>query len=104
MTIHPARMMAFDELFAGLNRAMERGFVYRRYNEELGLHLYSYTAKCVYDDGWDQYSMLARGLIIDEVNKTVVATPFLKFFNIGERQAEVPTLPFEAFEKTDEML
>jgi RNA ligase len=55
----------------------------------------------VYDHGWDRYSLLARGLIIDPAAGVVVATPFPKFFNIGERHATVPDLPFEAFEKLD---
>ncbi|MBO1019965.1 hypothetical protein IPV08_08305 [Methylobacterium sp. SD274] len=55
----------------------------------------------MYDHGWDRYSLLARGLIIDPAAGVVVATPFPKFFNIGERHATVPDLPFEAFEKLD---
>ncbi|OWK41999.1 T4 RnlA family RNA ligase [Fimbriiglobus ruber] len=45
--------------------------------------------------------MLARGIILDPESKRVVATPFPKFFNVGERLDSVPDLPFETFEKLD---
>ena len=45
--------------------------------------------------------MLARGLVLDEAARTVVATPFPKFFNVGEKHGVVPDLPFEAYEKLD---
>ncbi len=33
-----------------------------------------------------------------------MATPFLKFFNVGEKRGVVPDLPFKAFEKLDSSL
>ncbi|MET7244138.1 RNA ligase [Methylobacterium sp. EM32] len=44
---------------------------------------------------------MARGLILDPATRAAVATPFPKFFNLGERGAAAPDLPFEAFEKLD---
>ncbi len=99
--IHPARQMPFASLMAGLERARGLGFVHRRVNDAAGLQLYVYTPRCVYDDGWDEFTVMARGLILDEAAGQVVATPFPKFFNVGERRGEVPDLPFEAFEKLD---
>jgi len=99
--IHPARQMPFPTLLAGLAQAQARGFVYRRPSKATGLHLYIYTPRCVYEDGWDEFTLMARGLILDEAAGQVVATPFPKFFNLGERHGEVPDLPFEAFEKLD---
>jgi len=60
-----------------------------------------YTPRCVYEDGWDEFTVMARALIVDEAAGQVVATPFPKFFNVGERRGEVPDLTFEAFEKLD---
>lgn len=77
------------------------GFVHRRVSGAVGLQLYVYTPRCVYDDGWDEFTVMARGLILDEAAGQVIATPFPKFFNVGERRGEVPDLPFEAFEKLD---
>lgn len=99
--IHPARQMPFAALMAGLERARGLGFVHRRINSAAGLQLFIYTPRCVYEDGWDEFTVMARGLIVDEAAGQVVATPFPKFFNVGERRGEVPDLPFEAFEKLD---
>ena len=93
--------MPFTALLAGLERARGLGFVHRRVNSAAGLQLFIYTPRCVYDDGWDEFSIMARGLILDEAAGQVIATPFPKFFNVGERRGDVPDLPFEAFEKLD---
>ena len=45
--------------------------------------------------------MLARGVILDPEAKRVVASPFPKFFNVGEKADSIPNLPFETFEKLD---
>jgi len=99
--IHPARQIPFDALMAGLDRARDLGFVHRRLHPTTGLQLFIYTQRCVYEDGWDAFTLMARGLILDATTNRVVATPFPKFFNIGERRGEVPDLPFEAYEKLD---
>jgi RNA ligase len=86
---------------AGLDEARAKGFVHRRAEAATGLQIFIYTPRCVYEDGWDAFSMIARGLIVDLAAREVVATPFPKFFNLGERRGEAPDLPFEAFEKLD---
>jgi len=101
MTYHPARLIPFTDLLSGLGRAVAAGFVYRRASPDRALRLYVYTPRCVYEDGWDTFTRLARGLILDESAGAIIATPFPKFFNVGERHGEVPDLPFEAFEKLD---
>ena len=98
--MHPARQMPFDELIAGLERARAAGNV--SYREcPAGRRLYVYTNRCVYDNGWDDFSLLARGLILHPGTRRVIATPFPKFFNAGERGGLIPPLPFEVFEKVD---
>jgi RNA ligase len=99
--IHPARTLSFDDLMAGLQQACSLGFVYPRLDAASGLRLFIYSPQCVYENGWDQFSLLARGLIVDEAAGRVVATPFPKFFNVGERGGILPDLPFEAYEKVD---
>ena len=44
---------------------------------------------------------MSRGLILDEEDRRVVATPFPKFFNAGEARWTIPDLPFEVSEKVD---
>ena len=99
--IHPARTLSFDDLITGLYAGRAAGAVARRYDASTRLALWVYTNKCVYDDLWDTFSRAARGLILDEDGRKVVATPFPKFFNAGERHGTIPDLPFEAFQKVD---
>jgi RNA ligase len=96
---HPARQIEFPDLLAGLERALAAGMVRRKRDGDLSLWVYS--EQCVYNDGWDQYTLLARGLILDEAAGKVVATPFPKFFNLHERGVGWPDLPFETYEKID---
>lgn len=98
---HPARTMPFADLYAGLQDAKAKGLVTQRVDPTGDLELYVYSNRCVYEDGWNSITLLARGLIIDTYNETVVATPFPKFFNLGEKHGFVPDRPFEAYEKLD---
>lgn len=97
---HPARSIPFDALLAGLEAARAERAVYAR-GDGNGLLLWCYTPRCVYDSLWSPSAMLARGLILDPAGKRVLATPFPKFFNLGEREEGFPDLPFEVFEKLD---
>ena len=46
-----------------------------------------YSSSCVYDGQWNDATLIARGLVLDVENQTVVATPFPKFFNaLGARR------------------
>jgi RNA ligase len=96
---HPARSVPFDELFLSLQAAHAEKLV------NVGvlgpLRIYSYSDSCVYDRKWDNTTLAARGLILDVEAKQVVATPFPKFFNVGEGTQTIPDLPFETFEKLD---
>lgn len=98
---HPARSLSFGELASGLAESVAAGLV----NESIGtdgLRLYCYSKAAVYDRAWTTFSLMARGLIVDTGAGRVVATPFPKFFNIGEREdIYIPSLPFEVFEKLD---
>ena len=97
---HTARCLEFKELLEGLIEARDKRIVSEKEGPR-GLRLYGYTNQCVYDRLWDRFSLLARGLILDVEQGRVVATPFPKFFNVGEMGLEVPDRPFETFEKVD---
>ena len=99
--LHPARAAPFDHLLGGLERARSAGLVYRKFELSTGLSLWVYSPGCVYEDGWDEYTMIARGLILHEAGRAVVATPFPKFFNAGDKRGNVPDMPFETFEKLE---
>jgi RNA ligase len=102
---HPARRYAFRELVAGLEHARSIGAVSAKRPvsaKHLGdLSLWVYTQSCVYGNLWDAFSLMARGLILDHGAETVVATPFPKFFNLGEHGLGIPDQPFEVAEKLD---
>ena len=95
---HPARRLAFDDLHAGLREAVraQNVVVWR----EQGLEQYMYSNGCRFENRWDLFSLMARGLILDPVAKRIVATPFPKFFNFGEL---IPKLPDEGFEVTEKI-
>jgi RNA ligase len=97
---HPARAIPFDQLYNGLIMARDLGYIRESLGED-GLALYCYTEACTYEKKWDPITLLARGLILDIVEKKVVATPFPKFFNFGEVSDHLPNEPFEVFEKMD---
>jgi RNA ligase len=97
---HPARIMPFDELWHSLQTAKAEGLVKEHVGQD-GLRLFCYSEACVYEKKWNDAAMMARGLILDPDEKRVVATPFPKFFNVGERVESIPDLPFETFEKLD---
>lgn len=99
--LHPARTIPFASLLAGLQAARLAGMVAVQYDVGTGRSLWCYTTRCVYEQSWDEFSVLARGLVLHEATQQVVATPFPKFFNVGERGQGIPNLPFEAFEKLD---
>jgi len=96
---HLARTLTFEILYSKLQEEVDA----KRVNEiKLGdLSLFTYSEQCVYDRLWNKYNTIARGLVLDVVNKEVVATPFPKFFNYGEEKVALPDEPFEAYEKYD---
>lgn len=98
--IHPARRIPYGRLIEGLREANAARLVTRK---QLGDHsIWTYAPSCVYDRAWTEFTLMARGLILDERNERVVATPFEKFFNLGERgDVAIPDCPFEVFEKLD---
>jgi len=99
--IHPARLMDFDKLREGLQDEVDAGYVNCQTDETLGLEIYKYSNSCVYDKHWNEFTLIARGLILAPKEKEVVATPFPKFFNFGEINTDLPDEPFDTFEKVD---
>ena len=65
------------------------------------LSLYNYSNRCVFERGWDEYTMAARGLVVDETGR-ILARPWPKFFNLGERPDDkLPTETPELSKKYD---
>lgn len=83
------------------NELVDAGFIRRV--EKDGLYLYNYNDSCTYERHWNQYTLSARGLIVDK-ESNIVARPFNKFFNLGEHEStHILNLPAEPYEVTEKM-
>lgn len=96
---HPAWTIPFDELYAGLQTAIEANLVFKQNHN--GLELFHHSNECTYSKQWDSITTSARGLILDPANKKIIATPFPKFFNYGEISYSLPNTSFTVSEKID---
>lgn len=66
------------------------------------LYIWNYMNSVAYDGSWDEITETCRGIITDGQGN-VVARPFPKFFNIGQKEAETVNWkqPFKVWEKKD---
>ncbi len=96
---HPSLNTNFSTLYQHLQGEVKKGNVYEIQREHLSL--FCYTNRCVYNRLWNDWNILARGLILDLATQQVIATPFPKFFNYGELSQTIPDEPFEVYEKLD---
>lgn len=80
---------------------IEEGFLMVNTHPSLPLNIYNYTRKTQFEKYWNEYTLLARGLVLD-FDYNVVAFPFKKFFNFEEHQAsDIPKESYEVFDKMD---
>lgn len=96
---HPALQYDFQTLLNGLQIEVEKGYINRI--DHNGLSLFNYRPSCQFDNAWNEFSLLARGLILHIPSQQIVALPFPKFFNYGEQGYDIPELPFIVSEKMD---
>lgn len=86
---------------AKLNELVAQKYVKANKHEEADLWIYNYTVATQYEQFWNEITLQCRGLILDGTGN-IVARPFSKFFNLGEREDEtIPNESFEVFEKMD---
>lgn len=84
-----------------LHQMLEQGYLRTQKHPNHNLWIYNYTATAQYEGIWNEVTLQCRGLILNE-NYEIVARPFPKFFNLGERQNQIiPNEPFEVYEKMD---
>jgi RNA ligase len=98
---HPAHSIPFDELYKGLMDEVKAGNVNVVTNDTKELELFSYSIGCQFDNNWNMFSLVSRGLILCPSQKKIVATSFPKFFNFGEIDYWIPDEWFEVTEKMD---
>jgi len=65
------------------------------------LILFNYTPKAQYEGRWNFFERVSRGLILNRKTGEVVARPFDKFFNWGERGQISETFILSVMEKLD---
>ncbi len=80
----------FDELVKGLDENRLAGYISTQIQG--ALTLYNYTQACVSEKYWNDFTLSARGLILDHYNKAIVARVMPKFFNWGEQSSDVPNI------------
>jgi RNA ligase len=84
-----------------LMQLVEQGYLTYQVHPNGRLAVLNYTHKTTTKEHWIPATLACRGLIIDRESGAVVARPFPKFFNVGERMSQVPDEPFEIYEKLD---
>ena len=95
--------MKNNDLQLALNRLVDSGDISRRRDGDLGV--YNYTTAHVYRKAWTEVTLAARGLILHEPSGEIVARPFPKFFNVGERPETLPNaLPWHEEPEVQEKL
>lgn len=80
--MHPIINYEFDSLLPELRK--RKRYIYEKTNGNLVL--FNYNDNAMYDNKWDELICMCRGLIIDIDKKKIVAIPFYKFFNVGEKK------------------
>lgn len=86
-------------LLEELRKRVALGLIAARPNGRLTI--FDYTNQCMFDRAWDEYTVQARGLVLDDQGK-VVARPFRKFFNVNERpETRLEALPAETPELSE---
>jgi RNA ligase len=97
--------LSFAEFVTELDKRVETGALRRvPAPDKPHLAIYNYTDRCTYERLWDDFTVAARGLVVDTIKQRVIARPFKKFFNLGEpghTLADLPTGSPEAHEKLD---
>lgn len=84
-----------------LKLAVDEGRVYARRHPTLPLTIYNYSDEVAFGGWWNAVTLNCRGLILDD-NFNVVARPWAKFFNVGQRDNEIAwDAPVEVTDKLD---
>jgi RNA ligase len=65
-----------------INERIAKGLITSKAYGDLAI--FNYTNKCVYENKWDYWTKMCRGLIVNLKTQEIVALPFPKFFNLNE--------------------
>ena len=73
---HPLAKYSFDEIWDGLHREVDAGNIRVKHDPENDLFLFTYTQQCNYKKNWNDFTASARGLILSQEHRRIVALPF----------------------------
>ncbi len=80
-----------------------KDFLRNQNHPKLDLTIWNYNEKCNYENKWDEYTKMCRGLILNKKGE-IIARPFPKFFNVGQNEeSELKNLPGELPEITEKL-
>jgi len=95
--VHVSAIFSVDDL----ELEIANGYVRRQTNESGNLFILNYSEKAQFERRWNSVTLNCRGLILDSKNN-IVARPWKKFFNFGERPLTFSTDdPVEVTDKKD---
>lgn len=83
-------MAYMNDLFDPVDyRAMiDGGYIKERVHpDHPTLRIVNYTEKCMWESVWNEVTLQCRGIIYSSPSGTVIARPFAKFFNHGQKEA-----------------
>lgn len=84
-----------------INKMVSDGWINVYKHPNADLFIYNYSAKVQYDKMWNEATLAARGLILDD-KMNIIARPFTKFFNLEElKPDELPLATFDVYDKMD---
>lgn len=84
-----------------LLKRVDQGYVNARPSGRLTI--FDYSNHCVFERAWDEVTLQARGLVLDDQGR-ILARPFRKFFNLGERpETRLEALPAETPELSEKL-
>lgn len=90
------------ELLTKLFAEVEKGNLGFQRSDD-GLILFDYTRECQYAANWNEITLMARGLVLEESTGKIIALPLPKFFNYGEGPCKPESLPDEPFIAMDKL-
>ncbi len=92
-----------QENYQELIKRKDAGLITMRKHPGLDLEICNYTPKTQYDNLWDAYTLMSRGLVLDS-DHNIISKPFQKFFNLNERpETTISNLPAEVPSITEKL-
>lgn len=84
-----------------LDKLINEGMIIDNRHKSLPLTIFNYSKIAQFQKNWNDITLQARGLVIDD-NDKIIARPFKKFFNMEELKAnEIPNENYEVYKKMD---